>query len=110
MAKKAGQSEGVGTLAPISKAEIEQLDQIYTIRDREEVLSFLEEHPFLLPVLLEAPERIKPYFGEAALFLKINLDPEDTYFDSVVLVIETNFTAEDAFNRSNQLADAWELE
>lgn len=103
---QSGQS--AGTLTPqISNKEIEQLDQIYTIRDREEVLAFLEEHPFIIPVLLEAPERIKPYFGDASLALEINLDPEDTFFDSVVLVIATKLGWKKAFGKRNRLVGSW---
>lgn len=109
-ARIARSRESVSTLTPqISLAELEKLEQIYTFREREEVLKFLNEHPFLVPVLLEAPEKIKPFFGEAALYLDINLDPEDDFFDAIVLGVATKYSWEQAMVRREQLVDSWVL-
>lgn len=50
------------TALSIPQADIEALEQLYTFRGRTEVLQFLEQYPFLVSVLLEAPEKIRHYF------------------------------------------------
>src|SRR5438876_9770009 len=39
----------------------------YELRDRDDVLSYLTENPDLLPVLADAPERIRGVFGASAV-------------------------------------------
>lgn len=38
----------------------------YEVRDRDDVLSYLAENPDLLPVLADAPDRIRGVFGASA--------------------------------------------
>ena len=45
------------TAIAISQSDIEALEQLYTFRGRSEILEFMTQHPFLVPVLLEAPEK-----------------------------------------------------
>jgi hypothetical protein len=104
-------SQSTGILTPqISKEEIERLDQLYIFRDREKVLEFLEEHAFLVPVLLEAPEKIKPYFGDATRFLETYTDLEEGDWTFLRLRIARKLDWEEAFLKLEELIEAWVLE
>jgi hypothetical protein len=54
------------TAVSISQSNIQVLEQSYTFRGRTDILQYLDNYPFLLPVLLEAPEKIR---------LEISSDP-----------------------------------
>ena len=58
------------TAIGISQADIELLEQLYTWRGRTEILQFVDQYPFLVPVLLEAPQKIRQYFPDSGLFLE----------------------------------------
>lgn len=69
--------EGIGIApSPISQAHIETLEQFYTLREKPEILQFLEKYPFLVPPLLEAPDKIRKHFPDEQLFLQVVPDPE----------------------------------
>ncbi|WP_249067927.1 hypothetical protein [Argonema antarcticum] len=53
------------TAVIIPKADIEALEGAYTFRGREEILQFIAKYPFLVPVLLEAPDKVKHYFPDS---------------------------------------------
>lgn len=73
------------TAVSIPKADMEALEQLYTFRGRTEVLQFLNQYPFLVPVLLEAPDKIRHYFPDSQLFLEVDRDPE--IIDWMMLVL-----------------------
>ncbi len=82
------EQSGVGAATiPITKADLEKLEQLYTFRDQEEVVAFLEEHPSLIAVLLEAPGKIEQYFGNVPLFLEVQVDPEISNYVHLLLLI-----------------------
>lgn len=55
----------------------------------KEVLQFIEGHPYLLPLLREAPQHVFSIFGrEAELDLELHKDPEEAY-DELFIVIKT---------------------
>jgi hypothetical protein len=103
-------SEGRGTApSPVSQADIATLEQFYTLREKPEILEFLEKHPFLLPPLLEAPDKIRRHFPREQLFLQVVPDPEIFDYVHLVLSILTNIDPDDAVSRLNQLDKEWEL-
>lgn len=72
----------------------------------KEVLQFIEGHPYLLPLLHEAPQHIFSIFGkDAELALKLHKDPEEAY-DELFVVIRTKRT--DAVELLEKL-DKWFL-
>lgn len=93
---------------PITKADLEKLEQLYTFRERDEVVNFLEGDPFLVPVLLEAPGKIEPYFGDVMLLLEVHLDPEEG-FKELVLLIPTSLHWKKATKKLEQLGNTWYL-
>ena len=47
------------------------IDKLYTLRDANEVTGFLEENPFLIPLLQEAYMHIKEYFPDSDVVLEV---------------------------------------
>jgi len=92
---------------PPSRAEIESLKQFYVFREPREVLGFLDKHPFLVPLLQEAPDRIRQYFPDSPLVLKTAPDPE--YDDEqLAICIDTDITdPEKAIDTLEQIDDWW---
>jgi len=98
-------------IVSIAQAEIEQIEKLYTLRNRLEVLKFIEESPFLIPVLLEAPDKIRDYFPGDSLILDLAIDPESssTDDDKLVLLIATDIDADESVDRLWELDKAWWL-
>jgi len=95
------------TALSISQADIETLEQLYTFRERTEVLAFLDKYPFLVPVLLAAPEKICHYFPDAQLFLEVVPDAEVADWVLLALSILVNINPYDAVNRLKQMDMNW---
>ncbi|HEY9876769.1 MAG TPA: hypothetical protein V6D12_25315 [Candidatus Obscuribacterales bacterium] len=93
----------------IPQSEIESLEQLYTLRERAEVLQFLEKYPFLVPVLLEAPSSIRQDFPDEPLFIKVVPDPEIVDYVQLVLSILTTIDPHEAVNRLHHLDKNWLL-
>jgi hypothetical protein len=93
----------------IAQTEVEALERSYTLREPQQVWEFLAKYPFLVPVLLEAPEKIKQYFPDSKLFLEVVPDPEIIDWVPLVLSINTTLDPDDAVDRQNQLDKDWWL-
>lgn len=91
----------------ISQADIQALEQLYTVRGRIEVLEFLDKHPFLVPVLLEAPDKIYHYFPDSQLFLEVVPDAEIINWVLLVLSVLIKLDPYDAVKRLNQMDMDW---
>ncbi|NER35560.1 MAG: hypothetical protein F6J93_16470 [Oscillatoria sp. SIO1A7] len=94
-------------IATITTTEVETLEQFYSLPERAEVIQFIDKFPFLLPVLLEAPEKIRRYFPEEPLVLKVVRDPEIADYVQLVLSILTTLEPMEAVDRQNQLERYW---
>jgi hypothetical protein len=94
----------------ILAAELAQLQQSYTFRDSAAVLRFLEENPFLVPVLLEAPAWIAGYFAAPKLYLAILADPETGDENQLVLSIVINVPPDQALDQLQQFDEGWWLD
>lgn len=97
------------TALSIPQADIETLEQLYTFRGRTEVLAFLDKYPFLVPILLEAPEKICYYFPDSQLFLEVVPDAEIIDWIQLVLSILINIDPYEAVNKLHQLDLEWWL-
>jgi hypothetical protein len=95
------------TTLNISPVDIESLEQLYRLRERSQVLEFINKHPFLLPVLLEAPAEIRQYFPDSQLFLEVVPDAEIPDWVHLVLSILMTLEPNDAVARLNQLDNDW---
>lgn len=95
------------TAIGVPEADIKALEHSYTLRGRDEVLQFVDKYPFLVPVLLEAPEKIGDYFPDSQLFLEVVPDAEVTDWVHLVLSILMKLDPDDAVDRLNQLDWNW---
>ncbi len=101
-------TEGIGIApSPISEADIETLERLYTLREKPEVLQFLEKYSFLIPPLLEAPDKIRQHFPDEQLFLQVVPDPEIIDYVHLALSILTEHNPDDALSRIQQFDEDW---
>ncbi|MEG3934507.1 MULTISPECIES: hypothetical protein [unclassified Microcoleus] len=96
-------------LNPVSLADIKSLEKLYSFRGETEILLFLEKYQFLIPVLLEAADKICHYFPDAKLFIECVTDPEAVEDSMLELAICMNVTPEEAVDKLNQFQDEWWL-
>jgi hypothetical protein len=106
----------IGTLVTnIFQDKLEKLEKLYIFEDRTQVLNFIDQHPFLVPVLLEAPAKIGEYFQYKHLRLKLEIDPEVKDWNELFLIIVPNFQRteitdqelEQTLDKLRQLDNGW---
>lgn len=85
------------------------LDIIYSFRNSSEVLQFLENNVFLIPLLYEINSRIKEYFPLSKNILEVINDPDTEDNTYLVIFINTGITAREAFNRLKLFDESWWL-
>ncbi len=95
----------------ISQEDSDRLKELYALREPERVWQFLEKHPFLVPLLLEAPTQIDHHFPGDSLSLEVAIDPESGSEDDdeLFLLIVTNIDAEEAVEKLWILDENWWL-
>ncbi len=98
----------VATIA-VSAANVGLFEQLYTLRGREEVLRFIESHPFLLPLLLEAYNEIGNHFPRSQVFLEVATDPEAIVEDQLVLFVATDLPPDEAVDTLERFDRDWWL-
>ena len=85
-------------------------DGLYVIREPVRVQTFLESHPFLSAVLLDAYLQIKCIFGhESVHALQVVSDPEAPGDDRLFVLIGTHLPAGDAVSALARLDETWWL-
>ncbi|HEX8220512.1 MAG TPA: hypothetical protein VF914_15055 [Chloroflexia bacterium] len=78
--------------------------------DEERVSQFLEEHPFLLPLVVEARAQLNKSFPDAQVSLEVSSDPEsDEGDENLVLSVQTDPKRDDALERLRQFDKSWWL-
>jgi len=85
------------------------LDTIYSFRNRSEILQFLKNNVFLIPLLYEINSQIKEYFPLAKNILEVINDPDTKDNVYLVIFIHTDITAREAFNRLKLFDESWWL-
>ena len=105
-----GALSAVASWDHIPAGELAGLEHSYTFKERAEVLRFLDEYPFLVPLLLEAPPKIEDHFPESPLFLTVLADPEVGDDAQLVLSIGVDFPPDQALLRLQQLDIEWWLD
>lgn len=98
------------TIPYIFTEQIESLDTRYIFRDRSAVLEFLDTHPFLVPLLIEAHEQLAFFFTSFTGYLEVRIDPEDFTDVQLFLFIKTNLSQEENRSRLNQFDQGWWLD
>ena len=89
----------------------ERLTEIYRFRREHQVKSFLEEHEYLAPLLIEARQPIRQVFGEKTpVVLEVFHDPDSEEDESELFaLIQTNLPVEKARMLRSQLDEEWWL-
>lgn len=105
--------EKPGELLNVSAIDLLEtnLEHLYTFREPAEVIQFLENHRFLIPLLGEAHVQLKNYFGPSAqIFLEVVVDPEVEDDRELVAFVHTDLSADEAFERLRQFDRDWWLD
>ena len=90
--------------------ETRPLERLYTFRRRAEVSRFLEKHPFLIPLLLEAYSKIEGCFGlYPQVCLEVVNDPEVQGLVELFGYIVTRLSPEEAGKRIQRFDRDWFL-
>jgi hypothetical protein len=89
---------------------IQALENQYIFKDRNQVTSYLENHSFLVSLLLEAYSKIETYFPEhPQVFLEVFIDPEVSDDTQMVASIKTNLSPDEALERLDSFDRQWWL-
>ena len=73
------------------EVQLDQLEDVYLLRDSRAVKHFLRRNPELLPPLWDATTYIAEYFGDHALAsLRVVTDPEVEGWENLFVVIRTS--------------------
>lgn len=94
----------------IPTAELAALEQAYILTKPSEVLEWLEKHPSLVALLLEASTKINNYFPDSQRFLEVVTDPEIINDAQLVIFISPKLTPNGAVHRLDQFEDDWWLD
>ncbi len=86
------------------------LEDIFALRQPREVTEFLEEHPHLGSLLLEAYNHIQEHFGpRPQVTLDVVIDPEATDDRILYLFIATPLPPENALEKLDRFDEEWWL-
>lgn len=103
--------ESGASIVRIWDREVQVLEQLYVFRKRMEVLRFLDVHPFLVPLLLEAYTKIGKYFGPyPQVFLEVISDPEATDDRQLFAFIGTRLSPDEALDGLERFDEEWWLD
>jgi hypothetical protein len=102
--------EHVFLAASYPSTEVQPLEQLFDIRKPTEVTHFLEENPFLTPLLREAYSHLRKYFQSSKLFLEVVADPELIDEEQLVVFIAVNHDPDEASEALNRLDKDWWLD
>jgi hypothetical protein len=86
------------------------IENLYILRDANEVRGFLEENPFLIPLLQEAHIHIKKLFPNSDVVLEVVTDPEIAGEKDLVAFIVVGENVEDASEMLDRLDEEWWLD
>ena len=96
--------------SPAGRSGTASLEEAYVFRQAREVAEFLEEHPYLGSLLLEAYDHIQEHFGlRPRVALEVVTDPEATDDRELYALIGTHLSPEAALQRLERLDKEWWL-
>jgi hypothetical protein len=77
--------------------------------DEKQILTFLEQNPYLVNLLLEGYAFIRPYFPDSRISLELNRDPDAEENDELVVFVSTTLEVDDALRRLEAFEELWWL-
>ena len=87
---------------------IEDVLALYTVSQAKEVKIFLEQNPFLIPLVSATYENIRKYFTYSDVTLDFEIDPEDGT-ESLAAHVVTELPLEEAYKQLKQFDWQWWL-
>jgi len=93
----------------ISEKVVLLLEDLYVFRIRDDIQWFLEENPFLGPILFEAYVYINNFFPYSQKILNVVSDPEIPENIRLIISISAKLNADEAFDRLKELDQYWWL-
>jgi hypothetical protein len=107
----AGWQEPGLSLVRASELQFALLEQRCLFRRRDEVIRFLKVYPFLVPLLLEACDKIAEYFAAfSGVVLEVITDPEAENDRELFAFIRTSLPPVEAFDGLDRLDEEWWLD
>ncbi|MDP9358736.1 MAG: hypothetical protein M3R02_26350, partial [Chloroflexota bacterium] len=89
---------------------VDHLSAVYSFQDDQKVRTFLRQHPFLVPLLVEAREVIPVYFGRTTpVSLEVVVDPEAEGDPELYAQIHTSAGSSEALQALRGLDEEWWL-
>lgn len=90
---------------------LDHLERLYQMPNPGEVGAFLNEHPSLEAILLEAHPAIRACFGaDPAVSLRLVRDPEAPGDRQLVAFVQSDLEPHEALDRLDQFDERWGLE
>ena len=100
---------GASTVTP--NFSIQLVERHYDFRQRDRVIEFLQERPFLVPLLLKARSKISQYFpGYPRVFLEVVEDPDVPEDVQLVASIRTGLSPDEALDKLDSFDKGWWLQ
>ena len=94
----------------LTPQQVDSVERLYAFRRRDEVISFLSDHPFLVELLHEAHAKIQIYFDSyLPMILEVVADPEAIDDRELVLFIQTDLPPVEALASLDRLDEDWWL-
>src|SRR5579859_7803164 len=93
-----------------SDAFYPNIGNLYIFRETNVVISFLEENPFLMPLLQEAYTQTKEYFPDSDLALEVINSSEAIGEEQLFVFIVVKGNAEEASQEIDHLDQEWWLD
>jgi hypothetical protein len=93
-----------------TQVPLRELEQLYTLRKPDEVIKFIGDNAFLIPLLRNAPEQIRQYFPSTRLVLELFVDYGNLSNRYLLILIQSRYSTAETNQRLDQLLDNWWLE
>lgn len=87
-----------------------QLQSLYEFRNPVAVRAFVDDHPYLVPVLLEAYTAIQQYLPASRMVLDTFIDREEGVQSQLVLTVVMDVPVEEVTTRLVAFDEGWWLE
>jgi len=94
----------------LAPADLIQIEQYYQLPRRGEVIQWLEQYPVLVPLLLEARDKLWEHFGDAVVSLEVVIDPEMIGYAQLIAFIIPKAAPDEAIDQLERFDDAWWLD
>jgi hypothetical protein len=86
------------------------IESLYSLKGKAAVIQFIDEYSFLIPLLLEAREKLDVYFPNSEVSLQVIIGPETEGDYQLLAAVSTALTAEDAYRRLKEFDRSWWLD